>query len=227
MIPASVFGKFSNMRQLSHFAVGVSSDLMPKSLSVVVIFLLLINLSNIFCGSILLMPRACTICAHNERNVIDALIADRQPYLQIASKFGLNQRTVNTHGKNHVLPFIADVERQAQVEILKRVQKYRDAVNMPLPEKSKYIEDKLWQEYDLIDDGVQKMVVMREINKQQAEQAKLTGAYIKEAANPTDVTSIALEIVDRLVKQGFEVEEARGMLYKLHPEFDVESKAVN
>lgn len=117
------------------------------------------------------------------------MIANRDPYLQIATKFGLNQRTVNTHGKKHVLPFIQNVELQVQAEILTRVRTYRDEVNLPLPEKSKHIENRLWLEFDQAETLPERMLVMREINKQQTEQAKLAGDYTKDKENPKDIVT--------------------------------------
>lgn len=137
------------------------------------------------------MPRACTICAHPERKKIDASIADKIPFLQIATKYGLNQRTVNTHGKNHVQPFIDQVEKAVQAVVMERVLAYRDQVNLPLPEKSKFVEDKLWASLDEAETIVEQMAVVREIQKQQAEQAKLAGAYQQDAKNKTDIERVA------------------------------------
>ena len=134
------------------------------------------------------MPRACTICNHKDRKTIDAMIANCDPYLQIATKFKLNQRTVNTHGKNHVKPFLDSIELQASAAVLERVMSYRDEVNLPLPEKAKYVENKLWADYEAADKVGDRMTVIREIQKQQAEQAKLTGAYIDAKKNPADVS---------------------------------------
>ena len=136
------------------------------------------------------MPRACTICAHPDRKTIDAMIADKQPFLQIATKYGLNQRTVNTHGKNHVLPFIDKIEQDVQAVVMERVLGYRDQVNLPLPEKSKFVEDGMWGTLGAAENVTEQMSVIREIQKQQAEQAKLAGAYQQDAKNKTDMEKI-------------------------------------
>lgn len=145
------------------------------------------------------MPRACTICSHEERKLIDAMIADRQPYLQIAAKFGLNQRTVNTHGKNHVFPFIEQIELQAQAAILRRVRQYRDEVNLPLSEKSKYNENLLRDEYDRCSEPLARVAIMKAIREQQQEQAKLTGAYQTAGPGEEMIGNLvrAFEIIDR------------------------------
>lgn len=130
------------------------------------------------------MPRVCTICGHPERKEIDGLIADKQSYRSIASRFGVTHTSVTRHGKNHVEPQIDSIEAQANAVVLERVMSYRDEVNLPLPEKSKYIENKLWTDYYAVIDPVQRMAIVREINKQQAEQAKLGGDYTKERENP-------------------------------------------
>jgi RPA family protein len=168
------------------------------------------------------MPRACTICAHADRKIIDAMIANKEPYLRIATKFGLNDKTVSTHGKNHVLPFMDSVELQAQAAVLSRVMEYRDEVNLPLPEKSKYIENRLWDDYFAVDDPVAKMAVVREIAKQQQEQAKLAGAYIKEKENPATEQAVAERVFRRMVNElGMEPEVARANVLQLYPAADV------
>lgn len=111
------------------------------------------------------------------------MIADHKPFLQIATKFGLNNKTVGTHGQKHVLPFIEKIETQAQVAVLERVMKYRDEVNLPLPEKSKAIENRLWAELEGAVTIPDRMAVVREINKQQVEQAKLSGSYQESRPN--------------------------------------------
>ncbi len=148
------------------------------------------------------MPRVCTICSHPERKQIDARIVDREPYLKIAERFGLNHVTVNAHGTKHVMPTVDSIEQQANVAVLKRVMAYKDEVNLPLPEKSKYIENKLWLDYDAATKLVDRLAVMREIQKQQAEQAKLTGAYIKDAANPSDDKALAKALAEELIEKG-------------------------
>jgi len=142
------------------------------------------------------MPRACTICSHPDRKTIDARIANKEPYLRIAKRFGLNDVTVRSHAKKHVNPVIDNIELQANAAVLERVMAYRDEVNLPLPEKSKYIENKLWDDYWMLEKPVERMAVMREIAKQQQEQAKLAGAYIKDADNPADLKSVARTVAE-------------------------------
>lgn len=133
------------------------------------------------------MPRTCTICRRDDRQVIDGMIANHIPYLEIAGKLGLNHRTVNAHGKKHVLPFIDSVERRAEAVVLERVMRYRDQVNLPLKEKSKYIENLLWDDYYAAKTTQDRVAVIRTITPQQGEQARLAGAYRKDAPNESDM----------------------------------------
>ena len=149
----------------------------------------------------------CKTCQHPERAVIDAMIADKIPFLQIAAKFGLNQRSVNTHGKKHVEPFIEQVERQAQAAVLARVMKYRDEVNLPLPEKSKYVEDKLWNEYEQSPDPATRVAVIKAIREQQQEQAKLTGAY--QQSRPPDEAIAGMVRAYAVIQKEFVAREGR------------------
>ncbi len=135
--------------------------------------------------------RTCTTCSHPQRKSIDARIVDKEPYRNIAKRFGINHVSLTRHGRNHVQPFINDIEQQANAAVLVRVMAYRDEVNLPLPEKSKHIENKLWADYDAIDDPVQRMAIVREINKQQKEQAMLAGDYTSPKENPTTAAVFA------------------------------------
>lgn len=153
------------------------------------------------------MPNRCKTCQHPERAVIDAMIADKIPFLQIAEKFGLHHRSVNTHGKKCVEPFIEQVEKQAQAAVLARVMKYRDEVNLPLPEKSRYIEDKLWTEFESAGEVAERMTIVREINKQQVEQAKLSGAY--QQSRPPDEAVASMVRAYAVLAKEFEVKEER------------------
>lgn len=161
------------------------------------------------------MPRACTICFHPERKLIDAMIADKQPYLRIATKFKLNDKTIKAHAVKHVLPFSDNIELQANAAVLARVMTYRDVVNLPLPEKSKRIENTLWDDYYALDDHVDRMSVMREINKQQAEQAKLAGAYTNPKTNPADIAEITRAQTAALSAKGYTAIEIQATLSEL------------
>lgn len=153
------------------------------------------------------MPRTCTICAHPERNIIDAMIASKESFLQIATRFNLNNKTVTTHGHNCVEPFLNSIELQAQAAVLQRVMAYRDAVNLPLPEKSKYVENELWADFELADKVQDRVAIAKAIAMQQQEQAKLAGAYIKDAPNPKGIDQIVAAFTDRLKAKGYPVEE--------------------
>ncbi|HEU4700688.1 MAG TPA: hypothetical protein VFS40_16000 [Gemmatimonadales bacterium] len=49
------------------------------------------------------MPRRCTVCAHPERDAIDAaLVADRDGNRRIASQHGLSEIAVRRHRENHL-----------------------------------------------------------------------------------------------------------------------------
>lgn len=46
------------------------------------------------------MPRVCTICAHSDRNEIDAAIAAGEPNRRIAARYDLSEATVRRHRKH-------------------------------------------------------------------------------------------------------------------------------
>lgn len=139
--------------------------------------------------------------------------------MRIAEKFQLNANTVTSHGKKHVLPFVESVEQQANAAVLARVMAYRDEVNLPLPEKAKHVENKLWADYEAAESTSDRMAVIREIQKQQAEQAKLTGAYIKDASNPADAKTMAEEYAKALQDElKYKPEQARELASQIYGE---------
>ena len=126
------------------------------------------------------------------------MIVNREPYLKIAKKFGLNHVSVNAHGKAHVLPFVESIELQANAIVLERVMAYRDEVNLPLPEKSKFIENKLWGDYYATDRVQDRIAIAKAINQQQQEQARLAGAYLQDKQHPADRAALLSETAKML-----------------------------
>jgi len=143
------------------------------------------------------MARACTVCGNPNRPVIDGMIANNIPYLQIAKKFGLNQKTVNTHGKNHVHPFINSVELQARAAVVAAVNSYRDEVYLPLVEKSRAVEHRLWNEFDTATSAADVTAYARELRGERQEQSKLTGAYTEAKANPATLESAVALLLEQ------------------------------
>jgi RPA family protein len=111
------------------------------------------------------------------------------------------------------------IEQQANAAVLARVMAYRDEVNLPLPEKAKHVENKLWADYEAAESTSDRMAVIREIQKQQAEQAKLTGAYIKDASNPADAKTMAEEYAKALQDElKYKPEQARELAAQTYGE---------
>ena len=48
------------------------------------------------------MPRRCTICAHPEREAIDAALVRGEPYRAIAKRHGVSHNAVNRHRAAHL-----------------------------------------------------------------------------------------------------------------------------
>ncbi len=170
------------------------------------------------------MSMMCKACSHPDRKLIDASIANREPILRIAERFGLNDSSLGAHAKAHVLPMLESLELQANAAILKSVQVYRDEVNYPLFEKSKHIENKLWDDYYAVNKPAERMLIMRELTKQQIEQAKLTGAYLKEQENPQTTDAIANKMAAKLVKDGHftQLEDAKQWLANVENDVSIE-----
>ena len=67
------------------------------------------------------MPRACTICAHEQRDAIEDAFIDGSPKRRIASRFGITERAVRHHIRKHLPALLAlarDAERAARADSL-------------------------------------------------------------------------------------------------------------
>jgi len=62
------------------------------------------------------------------------------------------------------------------------------------------------------------MAVMREIQKQQAEQAKLAGEYTQDKKNPADNKTIIEETIRELMAENIPEEQIREVLAERYPE---------
>jgi hypothetical protein len=67
------------------------------------------------------MPRECTVCAHESRDAIEDAFIEGTPKRRIASHYGLTERAVRHHIREHLLPLLAlarDAERAARADSL-------------------------------------------------------------------------------------------------------------
>jgi hypothetical protein len=48
------------------------------------------------------MPRTCTVCAHDDRDAINAEIVEATPKRRIASRFDVSEAAVRRHAKSHL-----------------------------------------------------------------------------------------------------------------------------
>jgi hypothetical protein len=67
------------------------------------------------------MPRECTVCAHESRDAIEDAFIEGTPKRRIASHYGLTERAVRHHIREHLPPLLAlarDAERAARADSL-------------------------------------------------------------------------------------------------------------
>lgn len=60
------------------------------------------------------MPRACTVCAHADRDAIDEALVGGSPYLHVANDFGVDRHAVGRHAKNHLPIILATVSAKLE-----------------------------------------------------------------------------------------------------------------
>jgi hypothetical protein len=50
------------------------------------------------------MPRPCSLCQHPEREAIDQALAAKEPYRDIAARFGTSPAALHRHQQRHAQP---------------------------------------------------------------------------------------------------------------------------
>jgi len=80
------------------------------------------------------VSRTCTVCAHPERAVIDrALVADRDPYRDLAGRYGLTRSAIMRHKADHLLADIVaawqDERRQHGLDLADELRGWMDHLN--------------------------------------------------------------------------------------------------
>jgi transposase-like protein len=67
------------------------------------------------------MPRTCTICSHEDRREIDRALVERMPYRRIAPRYGVSDRSLRRHARDHLPELLAkayEAEQSAEADRL-------------------------------------------------------------------------------------------------------------
>ena len=72
------------------------------------------------------MPRSCTVCRHDEAHLINVALVQRDPYRNIAERYGLSVGSLSRHAKDHLPGLLAEAKRAVEVaeagDLLSRVE---------------------------------------------------------------------------------------------------------
>src|SRR5829696_9240064 len=78
------------------------------------------------------MPRACTVCGHDEHHRIDVALVRRDPYRHIASRYGVSTAALQRHSKEHIpellLQAYEGVERADAEDLAGELTRVKDDV---------------------------------------------------------------------------------------------------
>lgn len=78
------------------------------------------------------MPRACSICAHEERDAIEDAFIDGTPKRRIATRYGVGEKAVRHHIREHLPALLAlarDAERASRADsLLDRIEALQSRV---------------------------------------------------------------------------------------------------
>ncbi len=76
------------------------------------------------------MGRDCSVCVHEDRNIIDQRLISGTPTRQIADEFGVGRESVNRHKKNHLPVELLKSKRLAEISaadnLIERVESLFD-----------------------------------------------------------------------------------------------------
>jgi hypothetical protein len=61
-----------------------------------------------------MMPRVCTVCAHDERHSINVALVQREPYRAIARRYGLGRDALARHAREHLPKLLVKSSRAVE-----------------------------------------------------------------------------------------------------------------
>jgi hypothetical protein len=72
------------------------------------------------------MPRRCTVCDHDEGHAINVALVSRDPYRQIASRYGVSTGALQRHSQEHIPKLLAKAKEAVEVaeagDLLSRIE---------------------------------------------------------------------------------------------------------
>jgi hypothetical protein len=72
------------------------------------------------------MPRTCTVCSHDEAHAINVGLVAREPYRNIAKRYGLSVASLQRHAQEHIPKILVEatkaVERADADDLLGQVE---------------------------------------------------------------------------------------------------------
>jgi hypothetical protein len=157
------------------------------------------------------MAATCKTCKRPDVDEINRLIGEQKPLRYIVDNFGIPQGSIQRHKDNCIDALFAEVREEKRAGLLSEVDKMKQEIEAV---KTQFVDNA----------NVRVQLIARQKDAIDLE-AKLTGAYVKEKSNPSDIADIAQETVDRLVRQyGWKESEARAFAQLSYPEI---SESVN
>ncbi len=60
------------------------------------------------------MPRTCTICSHNQAHVINVALVAREPYRDIARRYGVSKDALKRHSQEHIPKLLVQAKQAVE-----------------------------------------------------------------------------------------------------------------
>ena len=156
----------------------------------------------------------CKTCKRQDVDEINKLLTDgKESVRNIVAKFkGTSLGGINRH-KGCITELFAEVREQKRAGLLADIDEVKEEIDAVKAEFS--------------DNGqVRVQLIARRLDAIEKE-AKLTGAYTKDRANPTDIAELARIVTQNLIDAGWPKEEAEIAVAKRYNLTELTSNAVH
>ncbi len=149
------------------------------------------------------MAQKCAICQSESLIDINTLMQRSVAISKIALEFGFTERQAGLHWHNHVKPFIETADILAQQAIVDARLEFHKEATLPLLTKQLASYSRLCDRLDASETTDEFLAITKEMRGWFNEEAKLRGAYVKDAENPATSDDIAAKLTANLQALGW------------------------
>lgn len=142
----------------------------------------------------------CKVCASKARDAIEKELLNQKSIRSVAIDYGLTEYMVSRHHKEHLLPFLQDVQAETRLQVANQLADLAEEVYLPLMEKVKMGQSLALQTFKqaLASANSNKSYnnairALTEFRGWVHQEARMTGEYQKERKNVHDLRTASLK----------------------------------